>query len=269
MVLPRLKAGARAGYNMFTHAFGRPLGWAYGRLLFTRRSHRNCYLPMSLALSCFKDALTMDVDPRQISRRVPYPFRATQRDFSPFFVWNGDWDVEAEWIDDDQRFTDMSELASNGVYRTTPAYTRMVIAATEGRPEWRQKVLLRSVREIDEYFESKVRLLASLRSAGYQSQAQLARRGDEIGIAVGRNGELLKYFHGHHRLALSKEIGLDSVTVTVQMVHHMWIERCCARYNGDPLAAIRKGLADLAMANPPSAPTPRTRSSRRGESSDG
>ena len=265
-VAARLKAAARAGYNIFAHAFGRPLGWGYGWLLFTQQSRKRCYVPMSVAVGYFKDALTMELDPRQISRRVPYAFREIQHDFKPCFVWNGDWDVEAESIDDDPRFIDMSELASNESYQKTRAYTRMVIAAREGRPEWRQRVVLRSVREIEEYFESKVRLLASLRSAGYKSQAELGRRGDEIGIAVGRNGELLKYFQGHHRLALSKVIGLDSVTVTVQMVHTMWVEGSCARYSGHPMVAIRKGLVDLAMANPPPAPTRPTEQWRRGES---
>lgn len=241
-----LKPAAIAGYNMCARLFARPIAWAYGRM-FTRDSRPSPYLPLSLAQNYFDDALTIEVDPRRVSHRVPYSFRETQRSFGLRFVWQGEWDVEAELLDDDPRFIDMSELASNHIYRTTRAYRRMSAAAEDGHPESRQRIALNSTDAIDEYFEDKVRLLHSLRSMGYKSQAQLGQSGDEIGIAVGRNGELIKYFHGHHRVALSKVLGLDSITVTVGMVHHMWIQKCCTAYGGDPVEAIRKGLARLVV----------------------
>ena len=243
----RLRSAVTAGYNICVRVFARPIAWAYGRLLFTRRVRRRCYLPVSMATNFFDGALTIEVDPRRISHRVPYAFRETQRDIKPRFVWQGDWDVDAEVLDDDPRFIDMRELvAHDDTYRTTQAYRRMLAAAEAGSPEWRQQVTLRSAQEIDDYFESKARLLAALRSMGYKSQAQLSQSGDEIGIAIGRHGELLKYYHGHHRIALAKLLEVDRITVSVGMVHHLWVQECCLKYGGDPVAAVRRGLASLA-----------------------
>ena len=65
-------------------------------------------------------------------------------------------------------------------------------------------------------------------------------------MAIGRDGELLKYFHGHHRLAMAQILDVDRVVVTVGVVHHLWVQDCIRRFGGSPLSAIRAGLVALA-----------------------
>lgn len=48
---------------------------------------------------------------------------------------------------------------------------------------------------------------------------------DMLGVAVTREGRLLKINRGLHRLAMAQHIGLPSVPVLVKAVHRQWWER--------------------------------------------
>ena len=54
--------------------------------------------------------------------------------------------------------------------------------------------------------------------------AQLSgRRDDEVGIAIGRDGELLHFRKGHHRMALAKQLGILQLDVELHLVHSDWL----------------------------------------------
>jgi len=94
---------------------------------------------------------------------------------------------------------------------------------------------------IDELYES-------MNQNGYQTQRELYQTGklgnkphdaihpflNEIGVDIGRNGELYWRFHGFHRLAVAKILSVDAVGVQILNRHTEWQQlRNELRY-GDP-----------------------------------
>lgn len=47
---------------------------------------------------------------------------------------------------------------------------------------------------------------------------------EDIGIAIGRNGEILHFRKGHHRIMLARQMNLPSLRVAVNIVHSKWLQ---------------------------------------------
>lgn len=93
-------------------------------------------------------------------------------------------------------------------------------------------------KELLEYLQRYDRLFEKIRKEGYKSQAELldkepsvtksqnrdAKRPrlNEIGVNIGRNGELYWQFKGQHRLCLAQLLKLDSVPAVVVARHKRW-----------------------------------------------
>lgn len=65
---------------------------------------------------------------------------------------------------------------------------------------------------------------------------------DEIGVAVGRSGALLKTSGGQHRFALARALGLQEIVVDVQFAHLRWFRRHGRVYRDEPAAVIQRAL---------------------------
>ncbi|SFD36786.1 hypothetical protein SAMN05660831_01542 [Thiohalospira halophila DSM 15071] len=65
-------------------------------------------------------------------------------------------------------------------------------------------------------------LARGMADTGYQPG--LAR--DEIGVAIARDGTLLKAPGGQHRFAVARMLGLDCVTAEVRYIHRAWQRAC-------------------------------------------
>ena len=81
-----------------------------------------------------------------------------------------------------------------------------------------------SLDELKKYFKSLDKLKISLRKLGYKSQRDLKNKNenDEIGVVIGRNGEIIKLednFGGTHRFALCKILKIKKIVVSVKAVH--------------------------------------------------
>lgn len=66
--------------------------------------------------------------------------------------------------------------------------------------------------------------------------------GDDIGLAIGRDGSPIKFSGGNHRLALALILGLDKVVASVRVVHRRWHRGIAQEVKGDVLTVIRQGL---------------------------
>ncbi len=65
--------------------------------------------------------------------------------------------------------------------------------------------------------------------------AQLSGRMDEeVGIAIGADGELLHFRKGHHRIALAKQLEVPQLDVELHLVHSDWLRNL--------LGVSRRGL---------------------------
>lgn len=178
--------------------------------------------------------------------------RPTRKPFRRHFIWSGNWDQEARPFTEHPLYIDFLEVfEAKFEYRTTRAYAKRVEAIHRGRP-YSQVPLgkasaepLDTLAKIDFYFEERIKLIHSMMQEGYRSQQELGGVQSEIGVAVGRNGELLKWTNGRNRLVAAKIARVPKVFVGVDFVHRLWVERCMERYPMSPLVAIRSGLRDL------------------------
>ncbi len=68
---------------------------------------------------------------------------------------------------------------------------------------------------------------------------------EHIGVAVDRNGELIKFNNGRHRLIIAQALKLPTIPVEVKAVDVAWLEECMNRFGGTRRHAFRAGLTDI------------------------
>ena len=163
------------------------------------------------------------------------------------FVLGGPWDEEAPYFAEDETCIDVVDMhVNNRHYKDTILYKRYLSRLKCGMPEIHHGTYLDTEEKLGEYFESFYPLFESLKRDGYQSQRELGGTEDtEIGVAIGRSGELLHFRTGHHRLAMVKVLDIYSVPVVVHLVHRVWLRRCVWKYKTLPSIAVRKGLEEM------------------------
>ena len=126
--------------------------------------------------------------------------------------------------------------------RDTILYKRYLSRATCGRPEVYKGNVLDSAAALDTHFERFAYIFSNIQTGGYKSQVALAAKDDEIGVVIGRDGELLHFRTGHHRLAFAKILKIPEVPVQVHLVHRQWLTRQIYKYRTLPVEALRLGL---------------------------
>ncbi|MDN3522073.1 hypothetical protein [Halomonas ramblicola] len=132
------------------------------------------------------------------------------------------------------------------------AFRKFKARLESGRP-WRshQKgVLLDSEERILTYLRVYLSFMDDMAARGFDAQ----RGKDDLGVAVSREGRLIKINRGLHRLAMAQRVGLDSVPVTVKAVHREWWQRVTAGTTGQ--AALERVKAALAECTPETEPGP-------------
>jgi hypothetical protein len=95
-----------------------------------------------------------------------------------------------------------------------------------------------SVDDLSDYFARFDDLYHSLKTEGYKTQQALMRESpnetiiqnldapipelNEIGVCIGRDGELFRRYRGEHRLAIAKVADVDAVAIQVLVRHRKW-----------------------------------------------
>ena len=211
------------------------------------KGNRDIRLPFHSLKSPTGDILTIKIDPRKIERRCPVRLNETS-----FFIKSGSWDLVTEQLDSIGTYSFMRELhqeLSQGLhYRETQIYSIFTTKLQMGEPLRGQGRTLDSMSKIDHYFQSRVQLMMSMQRVGYMAQSMLGNNGNELAVAIGRDGDIIKYGDGNHRCAMARILGLKEIVVAVRRVHRLWVLRCQEEYRASPLNAIVKGLQDLESA---------------------
>ena len=101
---------------------------------------------------------------------------------------------------------------------------------------------------LEDSFEFYLNLIEKMRQEGYIKKDYLndGKKDSDIGVAIGRLGELIHFRKGHHRLAIAKQIGLERVAIAVQLVHPDWIVKEMRAIKCEESLAIENGLRSLA-----------------------
>src|SRR5690606_27353334 len=72
--------------------------------------------------------------------------------------------------------------------------------------------------KIKAYLRVYIGYLDSMATNGYM--AAVTR--DDLGVAISREGRILKINRGLHRLAMAQRVGLPAIPVQVRAVHRIW-----------------------------------------------
>lgn len=190
-----------------------------------------------------EQALTLHVDPRKLIRiGVHAPRDVEKRPSSLAFIWDGTWDQRREDLRVGTRYKLISELDDNrGQLEQTQRYRYLMRRLREGRP-WASHqlgVLLDSPEKIRGYLQVYLDFLDDMAERGFDP----GRGKDPIGVAITRNGTIVKVNRGLHRLAMAQRLGLPSIPVQVRHVHRLWWEDVTAGLSGaDALRRMAEAL---------------------------
>lgn len=196
---------------------------------------------------------TLTVDPTNIVFETEDHFRHRG------WVIDGNWDLQRRQIDSTPLYQYLKNRFVNGESWDNSGYINYVRSQIEGNSNsWG----LTSHDQIKDRCKYLDRLWESIREEGYKSQAELleARSTDtyrrnvdeihprlnEVGIDIGRGGELLWNRVGHHRLIMAKLLDVESVPVLVYRRHSDWQVTRDTISMGDTVSDVDESHPDLA-----------------------
>ncbi|GGY10237.1 hypothetical protein GCM10007160_41800 [Litchfieldella qijiaojingensis] len=216
-------------------------------------------LPRRVVERRLGDALIVHVDPRKLIRSTDwrgFPYR--QRPSSSAFIWDGDWD---QWRGDlryGSRYRFISDIDDHrDDLRRTERFRSLYQWLEVGRP-WsshHQGVLLDSEERILAYLRVYLSFLDDMTERGFDT----TQGKDDLGVAITREGRMLKINRGLHRLAMAQRIGLPSVPVRVKAVHRQWWQRVSEGESGEAaLERIKMALVHCSPEGEPGARDPAT-----------
>ena len=174
--------------------------------------------------------------------------------FQNYFVRNGDWDKNLKQIKSDYYRLENNKNAVS--YRSSYQIFQYGIPYQDC-DEYKKKLqgevnyIKTSAEELDEKYQELKNLFNLIKKGGYKSQIQLGKRSkhwnDEIRVAIGRDGELLKIAEsGNHRLAIAQILNIEYVPVYIQGVHYDWAVNCHKKHGCHILLSINKELGLIA-----------------------
>lgn len=168
------------------------------------------------------EALTLHVDPRKLIRiAVHAPRHVEKRPSSMAFIWEGTWDQRREDLRLGTRYRLISELDENrGQLERTARFQYLMGRIEQGRPWGSHQVgvLLDTPQKIRDYLQVYIDFLDDMAVNGFDP----ARGKDPIGVAITRDGTIIKVNRGLHRLAMAQRLGLPWIPVQVRHVHRLW-----------------------------------------------
>ncbi|KAA0014617.1 hypothetical protein F0A17_02955 [Billgrantia pellis] len=226
---------SRTGYRLkesFKRRLGRPVEdklferWLNGKpgggLLETHG------LPRRSVEAYFNGRLDLDIDPNQLSQGLSFPDsfpnRTQRRKVSNIFIWPGDWDLVTADLSRSQRQRFVQDIWDHRLDLTTSnSYAELTEKLEQGRPlrSHHHGIVLDSEARILIYLSRYRLYMEDMSCFGFK--ADLGK--DKLGIAIDRNGHLVKINKGLHRLAMAQTLGIRRATVRIRSIHQLWWEQ--------------------------------------------
>ncbi|OLO10231.1 hypothetical protein BTW10_15805 [Chromohalobacter japonicus] len=198
------------------------------------------------------DKLVLHVNPNNLVRAThwqgwPYKYRPT----SSAFIWDCEWDLRRGDLRTSSRARFIADIdAHRDDLAQSEAFAKYMARLKAGKP-WsshQQGILLDSEARILTFLRVYLSFMDDMAARGFDS----TRGKDMLGVAVTREGRLLKINRGLHRLAMAQHLGLPSVPVMVKAVHRQWWERVTQGAQGNHvLALMKENLADCKPESQP------------------
>jgi len=231
-----------------------------GRALLNRSFRRwqqgHGMVPAALALSVLDEQLLFRVNPASLTHRLAavswHDDGRRRHDFRDSFVTEGDLSGYLSPLIQDRLTAEIDQLfACRFRWRETLSWEALV-QRLEARGRFvHNNVAMSSLADIDAYFRRYVALTEAIQVKGYRLRRELKagaaastgsarpwrieRGEEEVGVAIGRNGELWRYRGGYHRTAIARNLGLKKMPVQVKLVHGDWLRRelACKSWNSN------------------------------------
>ena len=147
------------------------------------------------------------------------------------FIWSGDWDKRKKNISTYRKYNinynSIFQIYKDKIfYKKTEEYKQKSKLIKKGVTTARGK----TIKELNKYFLSLNNLKESMKNFGYLSQIQLKskNKNDEIGVVIGRHGEIIKLedkFGGTHRFGLCKVLKIKKIHVNIKAIHEEFIKK--------------------------------------------
>jgi len=153
----------------------------------------------------------------------------------PNLVYGGCWDKATVKFRNRVQMNSLIRHFKEGVDWTETKYYQRERYKIENGSEWRNCA---SINELNERFAQYDRLYKQISNEGYKTQAQLLKENEkkteelnnepikakfnEVGINIGRDGELIWQCRGQHRLCIAQILGLSEIPVQVHTRHQKW-----------------------------------------------
>ncbi len=204
----------------------------------------------------------LHVNPRSLIRDFNAKGNGGKKPNSSTFLWEGEWDQSRGDLRRGSRYRFISDLDEHrDDLSRTERFRQLQSRLRAGKPwsSYQQGLLLDSEAKILAYLETYLGFLDAMAREGFN--AELGK--DDLGVAVTREGRLLKINRGLHRLAMAQRLGLPSVPVRVRGVHRQWWDDVVQGTRGDE-ALARLGEA-LQACLPETEPGPRDPSQDLGD----
>jgi len=209
------------------------LGWCHLGVPGDRQLSRRC------ALAHVGDQTLVWVPPRSLQHWVRFGNGATRRRF----FWTGDWDLDPPRIEDHDRYQMMADIWHNREdLRQSEAYQSLMARIERGDPRriMNKGYFLDTEARVLAWLEELLDLFRILTEEGFR----LDKGPDELNVAIGRDGTLLKANAGRKRTMISHILGLERIPVRIAYIHLEWWHEQAARYTGNREQRLRAALAD-------------------------
>lgn len=209
----------------------------------------------------FGDKLTITVDPSKIVHLAAFgdtpPAKAG---LGPqYLISDGAWDLNRKVLRASFHIDETLELfEANLNYTQTAAFRRRIETCRSDNPKRHRATPIDTEEKIHDYYRRQIKLIDSIRRHGYlrrssvlakqlydSAQAAREKREYEIGCAVARDGELLMFRTGRHRLGIALGLGLREVPVDIHHIHKIWVTNMMDRHQTNPADAIATGLIKI------------------------
>lgn len=179
-----------------------------------------------------------DIDPRKIiyvdPNEINQETRTKMGDVlnEPSVVCGGRWDTAISSFRNRYKVRSLIQHFEKGVDWEATEYYQRLKPRVEAGLSWRGCT---SAGDLREYLSKYDQLYETIRDDGYELSSKLIEEdtGDrpavaseltEIGVNIGRNGELLWQSRGQHRLCIAQLLELDKIPVQVLTRHEEWYD---------------------------------------------
>ena len=169
----------------------------------------------------FKQSLSHDVDPDSLNNLVSFKNKYQRRHLGNRFIWDGDWDTRTRHFHDTERYKFLADIWENrSDLSKSKRFHELANMYKNGSPyrSYHKGVYLDTEQKVYRFLHIYLTFMEQLGTYGYDRS--LAE--DPVGVALDRQGKLIKINKGLHRLAMAQIVGLKKIPVQVRAVHRLW-----------------------------------------------